>query len=68
MKDLNAERHFIAKLNQHKYYKGILTSEIGSKNMMLWKRGSFVFTEDGTLWIAYRPIWYDRPCHPERLL
>ena len=67
-KGLNAERHFIiwaAKLNQNGYHKGIMTSEFGSKNMMLWKGGpSFVFTEDETLWIASVPIWYDRP--PER--
>ena len=70
--ELSTERHFIvwaAKLNQHVYYKGILTSEFGSKDMVLWKRGFlFVFTEDDNLWIASRPIWYDRPCPPERLL
>ena len=71
VKELNAEKHFIiwaAKLNQHVYYKDILTSKFGSKDMMLWKRGSsFVFTEDETLWIASRPIWYDTPRLPERL-
>ena len=72
VKELSTERHFIiwaAKLNLHICSKGILTSEFGSKDMMLWKRGSsFVFTEDETLWIASRPIWYDRPHPPERLL
>ena len=70
VKDLNTERLFIvwaAKINQDIYYKAILTSEFGSKNIILWKRGSsFVFTEDETLWIASRPICYDRPCPPER--
>ena len=72
VKELNTERNFIvwsAKLIQHVYYKAILTSEVGSKDMMLWKRGSsFVITEDETLWIASIPIWYDRPHPPERLL
>ena len=72
MKELSTERHFIiwaAKLNQNGYHKGIMTSEFGSKNMMLWKRGSaFVFTEDETLWIASILIWYDRPHPPERSL
>ena len=53
VKELSTERHFIvcaAKLNQHVYYKSILTSEFGSKDMVLWKRGSsFVFTEDENL-------------------
>ena len=72
VKELITERHFIiwaAKLNQNGYHKGIMISEFGAKNMMLWKRGSsFVFTEDETLWIASIPIWYDRPHPPERLL
>ena len=72
VKELSIERHFIiwaAKLNQNGYHKGIMTSELGSKNMMLWKGGpSFVFTEDETLWIVSIPIWYDRPRPPERLL
>ena len=70
VKELSTERHFIvwaAKLNQHVYYKGILTSEFGSKDMVLWKRGSsFVFTEDENLWIASRPILFDRLCPPKR--
>ena len=71
MKELRTERHFIiwaAKLNQNGYHKGIMTSQFGSKNMILWKKGSsFVFTEDETLWIASIPIWYNRPRSPERL-
>ena len=52
---LTAERYLIwgiAKLNQH---KGILTSKFGSKDMLLWKRGSaFVPTEDKNQWIPSR--------------
>ena len=58
VKELSTERHFIvwaAKINRHVYYKGILTSEFGSKNILLGKRGSsFVFIEDENLWIASR--------------
>ena len=58
-----------AELIQHRYFENTLTSEFGSKDMILWKRvSSFVFTEDETLWIASIPIWYDRPHPPERLL
>ena len=50
---LITERHLIlktAKLNQNIYFKGILTLEFGSKDMLLWKRGSsFVLTEDENL-------------------
>ncbi len=70
VKELSTERHFIiwaAKLNQNGY-KGITISKFGSKDMMLWKGSSFVFTEDQTLWIASIPIWYDRPRPPERFL
>ena len=53
VKDLSTEGHFIvwvAKLNQKVYYKGVLTSEFGSKDMVLWKRCfSFVSTEDENL-------------------
>ena len=63
---LSTDAHLIvwaSKMNQDVYYKGILTSEFGTKDMMIWKRGSsFVFTEDVILWIASRPIQYDRPC------
>ena len=58
-----------AKLIQDRYFENTLTSEFGSKDMILWKGGSsFVFTEDETLWIASIPIWCDRPHPPERLL
>ena len=71
MKELNTETHFIvwaAKLKQYVYYKGILTSKFGSKNMVHWKRGSsFVFSEDENLWIASTPIWFPGPRPPERL-
>ena len=72
VKEVSTERLIIiwaAKLNQNGYHKGIMTSEFGSKNILLWKGGpSFVFTEDETLWIASIPIWYDRPRPPKRLL
>ena len=49
-----------AELIQDRYIENTLTSEFGSKNMMLWKGGpSFVFTEDETLWTASIPIWYE---------
>ena len=39
-----------AKLNQHIYFKGILISKFGSRDLLLWKRGSyFVSTEDENL-------------------
>ena len=71
VKELNTKRHFIvwaAMLIQHVCSKGIMTSKFGSKDMMLWRGSSFVFTEDETLWIVSIPIWYDRPCPPEWLL
>ena len=71
VKELITERHFIiwaAKLNPNGYHKGIMTSEFGSKDMLLWRGSSFVFTKDETLWITSIPIWYDRPRPPERLL
>ena len=50
VKELSTERYFIvwaAKLNQHTCSKGIMTSKFGSKDLLLWKRGSaFVSTED----------------------
>ena len=65
VKELNTERYFIvwaAKLNQQIYFKGILNSKYGSKDMLLWKRGSsFLSTEDENLWIASRPTWFDGP-------
>ena len=71
MNELSTKRHFIvwaAKLNQHVYYKSIMTSKFGSKDMLLWKRGYFVFTEDENLWIASRPIWFHGTRPAERLL
>ena len=67
---LTAERHLflgIAKLNQHIYFKGILTSVFESEDMSLWKRGSaFISTEDENLWIPSRLMWFDgiRTLHP----
>ena len=62
---LTAERHLIlgtAKLSQHIYFKDILSSNNGSKDMLLWKRGSsFVSTEDENLWIHSRLMWFDEP-------
>ena len=67
-----AKRHLLinaAELIQDRHFENTLTSEFGSKDMILWKGGSsFVFTEDETLWIASIPIWYDRPRPPERFL
>ena len=51
-------------LIQDRYFENTLTSKFGSKVMMLWKSPSFAFTEDGIMWIASIPIWYDRPCPP----
>ena len=72
VKELSTERHAIvwaAILNQHVYYKGIMISKFGSKNMLLWKRGSSqVSTEDENLWIASRLIWFYGTRFPERLL
>ena len=57
-----------AKLNQHIYSKGILTSKFGSKDMLLWKRVSaFVSTEDENLWILSRLMWFDGSRPPEML-
>ena len=50
---LSTERHSIlwaAKLTQHIYFKDILTSKFGSKDLLLWKKGySFVSTENANL-------------------
>ena len=46
--ELSTERYFIVwavKLNLHVYYKGILISEFEPKNMLLWKRDSFLFSQ-----------------------
>ena len=70
--ELSTERHFIVwadKLNHHIYFKGILTSEFGSKDMLIWKRGSaFLSTEVDNLWISSRLMWFDGPRPPERSL
>ena len=57
-----------AELTQDRYFENTLTSKFGSMVMMLWKSSSFVFTEDEPVWIAFIPIWCDRPRPPERLL
>ena len=53
VKELSTKRHFIvwaAKQNQDIYFKGILTSKFGSKDMLFWKRRSaFVSTENVSL-------------------
>ena len=58
--ELSTERHFIvwaAKLNHYIYFKGILITKFGSKDLLLWKRGSaFVSTEDENLWNYSRVI------------
>ena len=68
--ELSTERHFIvwaAKLNQHIYNKGILTSKFGPKDLLLWKRvSSFVSTEDENLWIPSRLMCFNGPTLPER--
>ena len=52
------------KVNQH---KGILTSKFGSKDMLLWKRGSaFVSTGNESLWIPSRLVWFDGTRFPKR--
>ena len=46
--ELSTERHFIVwavKLNQHGYYKGIMTSKFGFKYMLLWKEVVFLFSQ-----------------------
>ena len=62
--ELSTERYFIiqaVKLNQYIYFKGILTSKFGSKDILLWKRGSaFVSTEDEKLWTPSRLLWFDQ--------
>ena len=72
VKKLSTKRHFIvwaAKLNKHICFKGILASEFGSKDMLLWKRGSsFISTEDENLWNTSRLMWLDVPRPPGKLL
>ena len=53
--------------NQHICFKGIMSSEFGSKNWLLWKRGcSFVSTEDENLWNPSRTMWFDESRLPKR--
>ena len=60
---LTGERHLITGTAK----KGILTLNYGSKDMLLWKRGSvFVSTEDENLWIPYRLMWFIGTRTPER--
>ena len=70
-KELSTGRHFIvwaAKLNQHVYDKGNLTSKFESRDMLHWKWGvDFVSTEDENLCAASTSIWFDRSRSPERL-
>ena len=72
VKQLSTERHFIAwaaKLNQQIYFKGILASKFGPKDLLVLKRGSsFVSTEDEYLWIASRVMWFDGPRPSKRSL
>ena len=54
------ERHFIvwaAKISQHIYFKGILTSKF--ETMLLWKKGTAFVSTDENLWIPYRLMWFD---------
>ena len=68
---LTAERHLIlgaAKLNQHIYFKGILTLKFESKDMLLWKRDSaFVSTEDENLWIPSKLMLFDGTRPPRKV-
>ena len=61
MKELTTESHFItwaANLIQNGY-KVITISKFLSKDMMLWRQSSFVFTEDMTMWISSILICYN---------
>lgn len=68
--ELTAENHLIlgvAKLNQHIYFKGVLTSKFDSKDMLLWKIGStFISTEDEKPWIPSGLKWFDGPRSSKR--
>ena len=53
--ELSTRRYLIVRDANINQCKGILTSEFGSKDILLWKRGSiFVSTEDENLWINSR--------------
>lgn len=46
---LTAERHLIikaAELNQYVYFKGILSSKFGSKDILLWKEALLLFPQE----------------------
>ena len=48
--------------------KGILNLKYGPKDLMFWKRGSiFVSTENESLRIYLRFIWFESLRHPEML-
>ena len=48
--------------------KGILNLKYGPKDLMFWKRGSvFVSTENESLRIYLRFIWFESPRPPEML-
>ena len=48
--------------------KGILTLKCGPKDLMFWKRGSvFVSTENESLRIYLRFMWFESPRPPEML-
>ena len=69
--ELTAERQWIAKaakLNQHRYFEGILILKFVSKDLLLWKSSAFVSTEDENLWIASRLLWFHQPRPPENSL
>ena len=57
LNEITTESYFTvqaAKLDQHLYFKGMLTSKFMSKDMILWKRCSmFVPKEDRKLCIPY---------------
>ena len=48
--------------------KGILNLKYGPKDMMFWKRGSvFVSTENESLRVYLRFMWFESPRPPEML-
>ena len=69
--EITTQRLFIvltAKVNQYIYFKGILTSKLGSQDLLSWKRDSFVSTEDENLWIPSQLMWFVGPRSPKMLL
>ena len=62
---LTGEKHLILKTTK----KGVLTLKYGTKDMLLWKRGSdFVSTEDESVWNHSRLTWFDGTRSPEKSL